>query len=335
MANSKIANTTRKKKFYKRITIVLAIVIVLVSSLLAVFGTKYKNQKTQLSKMEASVSAAQNELESQKSAYESNAQVIESYKYAMNEQSSKYEEEKDQLNKKISELNKQIALKKQQQQQNENSAPPSGGAKTVYLTFDDGPSPNTLKILKILSDNGVKATFFVTNQGKYNSYMKDIVSQGHTIALHTYSHDYSKIYASDEAYFNDLQKISDVVYNETGVRSKTIRFPGGASNTVSRKYNSGIMSRLTKEVENRGYRYYDWNVSSGDAASKPTPPSAILANCKKLPKANTAIILMHDSNEKKTTVEALPDVIAYYKSIGCSFGVIDGNTYEVHQRVNN
>lgn len=336
-------NIRRQNIFFRRITVILAIAVVAVSVLLAVLGIKNKNQRAELNKMQAAVSSVQGELDEQKSVECGNAEIIESYKNVMNEQSSAFDEEKNKLNNKISELNKQIALKKEKQQQQKETQKqkepqqqqPSGGPKTIYLTFDDGPSPNTPKILKILSDNGVKATFFVKNGGKYNHYMKDIVDQGHTIALHTYTHDYAAVYSSDEAYFNDLQKISDLVYSETGVRSKFIRFPGGASNTVSRKYSKGIMSRITKEVENCGYRYYDWNVTSGDANSKPLNASEILDNCKKLPKAKTAIVLMHDTAGKDSTVEALPEVIAYYKSIGCLFGVIDSNTYEVHQRVNN
>lgn len=333
MINEGNSQLRKQNIFFKRIIVVLAVLVLVVSVVFSVVGIRYKHQKSELTKAQASASAAQSVIDDKQSADASNSEVVESYKNAMNEQSSAFDEEKNELNNKISELNKQIALKKQQQQQQQQ--PPSGGAKTVYLTFDDGPSPNTPKILKILSDNGVKATFFVKNGGKYNPYMKDIVDQGHTIALHTYTHDYATVYASDEAYFNDLQKISDLVYSETGVRSKYIRFPGGASNTVSRKYCPGIMSRITKEVENRGYRYYDWNVVSGDANSKKLSASEILSNCKKLPKADTAIVLMHDTNAKDTTVEALPEVIAYYKSVGCSFGVIDNNTYEVHQRVNN
>lgn len=341
MSNDKMTEIKRQKIFFRRITIILAIVVLAVSVLFAVLGIKYKNQKTEINKMQASVSQAQNDLQNKESMANSNSEAVESYKNAMNEQSSAFDEEKNKLNEKISELNKQIALKKQQQKQDNSGhtqgveQPQTGGAKTIYLTFDDGPSSNTPEILKILSDNGVRATFFVKDGGKYNGYMKDIVNQGHVIALHTYTHDYEKVYASDEAYFDDLQKISDLVNNETGVRSNIIRFPGGSSNTVSRKYSSGIMSRLTKEVENRGYHYFDWNVVSGDAASKPITAADILSNCQKLPKSNTVIVLMHDTHSKKSTVEALPQVIAYYKSIGCSFGVIDSNTYEVHQRVNN
>lgn len=215
------------------------------------------------------------------------------------------------------------------------SVPPSG-KKVVYLTFDDGPSKNTPRILEILKQENIKATFFVKNAGKYNVHMKAITDAGHTIALHTYSHDYKTIYASEKAYFTDLQNISDLVYLQTGVRSKLIRFPGGSSNTVSRKYCKGIMTALSKSVGDKGYRYFDWNVSSGDAESERVPVASILANCKKIPSSRNLVVLMHDIGAKDTTVEALPAVIAYYKSMGYSFAAITEDTPPLHHgKINN
>ena len=96
--------------------------------------------------------------------------------------------------------------------------------KVAYLTFDDGPSKNTLEILKVLKKYNIKATFFVTAQNlDCIDYLKQVAADGHTIGLHTYSHDYKKIYSSDTAYFNDLNKISDLVYEQTGVRTKIMR----------------------------------------------------------------------------------------------------------------
>lgn len=207
--------------------------------------------------------------------------------------------------------------------------------KTVYLTFDDGPSPYTPEILKILDKYNVKATFFVIN-GNYNKYMKDIVEHGHAIALHTYTHDYKKIYSSEEAYYNDLQAISDVVYNETGVKTKIIRFPGGGSNTTSRKYCSGIMSKLTTGVQEKGYYYFDWNVTSGDADGNNIPTDKLISQCKQLPSyTNTAIVLMHDTQAKRTTVEALPTIIENYIAMGCKFDLITSTTEPIHHKVNN
>lgn len=208
--------------------------------------------------------------------------------------------------------------------------------KKVYLTFDDGPSPNTLKILQILKEHNAKATFFVVNS-KYNSYMKQIVEGGNAIALHTFTHNYKKIYQSETAWFGDLQKISDVVKRETGVEAKVIRFPGGSSNTVSSRYNKGIMSRLTRQTEQKGYVYFDWNCSSGDANGDGIAASVLVRNVKSGTKHMNGhiIILMHDSQAKTTTVEALPAILKHFQERGFTFEVITAETPVVHHGVNN
>lgn len=208
--------------------------------------------------------------------------------------------------------------------------------KKVYLTFDDGPSQNTLQILRILKEYHAKATFFVVNS-KYNSYMKNIVEEGHAIALHSFSHDYKTIYRSEQAFFEDLQKISDVVKRETGVDAKVIRFPGGSSNTISRRYNKGIMTRLTQQVEEKGYVYFDWNCSSGDADGNRVPASQLLRNVQNGSKNSRGhlVILMHDSQAKTTTVEALPKILHYLNERGFTFETITPETPPVHHGVNN
>lgn len=208
-------------------------------------------------------------------------------------------------------------------------------SKIVYLTFDDGPSDNTLKILKILKRYDAKATFFVTGNDKVE-YMKKIVDAGHTIALHTYSHDYKKIYSSTDAYFNDLNKIHDLVLKKTGVDARVIRFPGGASNTISANYCKGIMSSLTKMVEDRGFKYFDWNVSSGDASADGVAPSKLLSNVRRESSGvDRCVVLMHDTRAKSTTVKALTDICEYYKSKGYEFSGLSTSTLPCHQSVNN
>lgn len=205
---------------------------------------------------------------------------------------------------------------------------------TIYLTFDDGPKNGTTNvILDILKEEGVKATFFVTNSGP-DELIKRAYDEGHTIALHTASHTYSIVYASVDSYFNDLNIVSERVKNITGVESKIIRFPGGSSNTVSRKYSSGIMSYLTSEVLKRGYRYYDWNVSSGDAAGGRPTASMIYDNVvSNLSKNRVNMVLMHDI--KTYTRDALRDIIRYGKENGYVFDKITQDTEMITQRVNN
>ncbi len=203
----------------------------------------------------------------------------------------------------------------------------------VYLTFDDGPNEGTTNvILDILKEEGVEATFFVTNKGP-DELIKREYDEGHTVALHTASHNYATIYSSDEAFFNDLQSVHDRVLRITGYDSKFMRFPGGASNTISRRYSQGIMSRLTQEVQNRGYKYYDWNISSGDAGST-TDPNQVYANVvNSLRKDRVNMVLMHDI--KPYTRDALRNIIHYCKENGYTIKKINNCTTMITQRVNN
>ncbi len=190
--------------------------------------------------------------------------------------------------------------------------------KVAYLTFDDGPSENTEKILDILDRYNVKATFFVIYHKNMESKYKEIADRGHTVALHSYTHNYKKVYASEKAFFDDLSKIHDYVYSVTGVDSKIIRFPGGSSNTISNKYCKGIMKNLKKDVLERGYIYHDWNVDSTDAKGNNRDPEVLLNNVKSgLGSKKNVNILMHDTGKsKQTTVQALPSIIEYVRSQG-------------------
>ena len=204
---------------------------------------------------------------------------------------------------------------------------------TIYLTFDDGPNSGTTNvILDILKEEGVKATFFVTNNGD-DYLIKREFDEGHTVALHTASHNYATIYSSVDAYFQDLYSVQERVKRITGEESKIIRFPGGSSNTVSRKYSAGIMSTLTQEVLNRGFKYYDWNLSSGDAGET-TDPNGVYRNVvNNLRRDRVNMVLMHDI--KSYTRDALRNIIRYGKENGYTFDKITMNTEMITQRVNN
>lgn len=208
---------------------------------------------------------------------------------------------------------------------------PTGGV--IYLTFDDGPSAKTTAtILDILKKEGVKATFFVTNNGP-DDLIKREHNEGHTVALHTASHNYAKVYASVDAYFEDLEKVHTRVYKLTGIDARIIRFPGGSSNTVSRNYQKGIMTTLTKEVEARGYHYFDWNIDSNDAGGAKTKEEVYQNVIKSLSRTRPNVVLMHDI--KVPTRDALEDIITYGKENGYTFAALTMATKEVHHRVNN
>lgn len=204
---------------------------------------------------------------------------------------------------------------------------------SVFLTFDDGPNEGTTNvILDILKEEGVKATFFVTNNGP-DYLIKRIFDEGHTVALHTASHDYSVVYSSVDAYFNDLETVQNRVRNITGKESHIIRFPGGSSNTISRRYSQGIMSILTQEVVNRGYKYYDWNVSSGDAGNTTDPNQVYLNVVNNIRKDRVNMVLMHDI--KPYTRDAIRNIIKYCKSNGYPMVPITEGTEMITQKVNN
>lgn len=214
-----------------------------------------------------------------------------------------------------------------------NSGSSSGKKGTIYLTFDDGPKEGTTNvILDILKEENVKATFFVTNSGP-DYLIKREYNEGHTVGLHTASHNYSIVYKSVDSYYNDLKQVQDRVKRITGYESKIIRFPGGSSNTVSKNYSKGIISILTKDVLNKGYKYYDWNISSGDAGET-TSSSGVYNNViRSLSKNRANMILMHDI--KPYTRDALRNIIRYGKNNGYTFEKITMSTPMITHHVNN
>ena len=193
----------------------------------------------------------------------------------------------------------------------ESTVEESSGQETihkVYLTFDDGPSIYTNEILDILNQYNVKATFFVV--GKEGSSAEEalqrIVEEGHTLGMHSYSHKYKELYESMDSFTEDFAQIRDYIYQATGVESVCYRFPGGSSNTVSEI----DMHEFIDYLDSQGVEYYDWNVSSGDGGSMKLSTDTLLENCTKdIDTRDTSIVLLHDSAEKPTTVEALPDII--------------------------
>ena len=182
--------------------------------------------------------------------------------------------------------------------------------KIMYLTFDDGPSKNTEAILNILDQYQIKATFFVCGTSeKYLPLIKEIKARGHAIGVHSYSHDYSKIYANKQAYFEDINKMNEIIKQYSGSYSKLLRFPGGSSNTISKKYHSKIMSQLADDVTKLGYQYYDWNASNGDGEGNNEYEHLLNIGKKEVAHLNHVMMLMHDGSSNKQTVKVLPQLI--------------------------
>ena len=208
--------------------------------------------------------------------------------------------------------------------------------KIVYLTFDDGPGPYTERLLNILDKYDVKVTFFVTHQyPKYEYLIAEEAKRGHAVAVHSYSHNYNKIYASVAAYKADFNKMNSIIEKQTGQKSNIFRFPGGASNTVSRKACSGckIMTQITKAMAADGYYWFDWNVSSGDADGNPSKEKTTRNVINGMKNYSNAVVLMHDIH--KSTVDAIEDIVKYGVENGYTFKVLDSSSPAIRHRVNN
>ena len=188
------------------------------------------------------------------------------------------------------------------------SADPYEGMKKVYLTFDDGPSQYTDDILDILADYDVKATFFVNGHEGFEAEYLRIALEGHSLGMHSYSHVYSSVYSDLDGFAEDLYQIQSLIRDITGQECKLYRFPGGSSNAV----HHIAMDECIEYLDAKGIRYFDWNVSGGDALSEPHSASQIVndvcAQVKNID-SDTVVILLHDAAGKRSTVEALPVII--------------------------
>lgn len=209
----------------------------------------------------------------------------------------------------------------------------------IYLTFDDGPSSKvTEQILDILNENDIKATFFILNYSESSiPILQRMVDEGHTIGLHGMSHEYVDCYSTEDAYLTGIDQLRDKLYDDTGYYAFCLRFPGGSSNTISRRYNEGIMTRLTKRVsEDPELQYFDWNVDSEDATGTNVDAELLVSNVTgELVKGKSNIVLMHDADTKETTAEALQAIIDYGRANGYCFQAITRDTPVVHHPVNN
>ena len=208
--------------------------------------------------------------------------------------------------------------------------------KAIYLTFDDGPGPYTEELLDLLDQYGVKVTFFVTAQDDdYLDLITEEDARGHTVAIHSYSHDYA-IYSSEDTYFEDLYAMQDIIEEKTGHSTTLVRFPGGSSNTISANYCYGIMSTLVEDLDAMGYQYFDWNVTSGDAGETEDTAqiyynvtSEIAYNGDYEPN----IVLQHDI--KGFSVAAVEDIIVWGLENGYQFLPLTSSSPTVHHGTNN
>lgn len=206
------------------------------------------------------------------------------------------------------------------------------GEKVIYLTFDDGPSSYTPKLLEVLKQYNVKATFFVVGTSAIE-HLDDIAAGGHSIGIHSNTHDFSDIYTSEDAYFADLNALREKIYDRTGIYTTLVRFPGGSSNTVSGNYCEGIMTQLSQALTDMGYQYFDWNVDSKDAGGAKTADEVFQNVINGVQNHDFSIVLQHDI--KQFSVEAVEQIIQWGLANGYTFLPLDSTSPTVHHRINN
>lgn len=217
------------------------------------------------------------------------------------------------------------------------SVPPQGDITeiptdhVIYLTFDDGPGRYTEQLLDVLDKYNIKATFFVVNTS-YSKLIAEEYKRGHSVGIHSNTHDYQKIYESDEAFFDDFNAMYDEIVYRTGEGTCLMRFPGGSSNTVS-CINPGIMTRLTEEVENRGFTYFDWNVSSGDAGQTVETQQVYENVINGVQNHKISIVLQHD--KKGFSVDAVEQIIIWGLENGYTFLPLTKDSPTCHHRIAN
>lgn len=194
------------------------------------------------------------------------------------------------------------------------------GGNVCCLTFDDGPSANTDRVLEILDRYGVKATFFVVGRtgAADQERMRKIVAAGHTIGMHSWSHDYRSVYASVESFLDEFNSLYQYIHEVTGVYPSVYRFPGGSING----YDRGVYQEIIAEMTRRGFVYFDWNASAQDATVHPRPAWEIAGDCLKGVGKDLSVVLCHDSAARGTTVDALPAVIEGYQNAGYTFSAL-------------
>ncbi len=218
-----------------------------------------------------------------------------------------------------------------------NSGPVAEDGKTIYLTFDDGPGPYTNQLLDILAKYKVRATFFTTSAYGYADCMTRAANEGHTVAVHTSYHRYEDIYSSTDAYWNDFNNQNNVIKQQTGSYSTLFRFPGGSSNTISANYSQGIVSKLAEQAAAKGYEYFDWNVSSGDAGGTESTDQVyenVINGVQKNSAADIpSVVLQHDV--KDFSVNAVERIIKWGLKNGYNFQALQPGSFHAKHGIYN
>ena len=211
--------------------------------------------------------------------------------------------------------------------------------KTIYLTFDDGPSVYTEDFLNLLRKYNAKATFFLLGEmiGGHENAVKRIAEEGHAIGVHGYTHTYEIIYQNTKVFWEDNLRARKMIEDITGKTSAIMRFPGGSSNTISRRYCPGIMSRLAEQASDHGYVYFDWNICPDDATDRGRTLREYydriidqLTNNFRIP-----VILLHDTDMSFINIGLVEKILSDCISEGYDFGILNEDTPPVHHVIAN
>ena len=308
--NRALARRRRINRLKKEIIIFVLLLIIIPTILSIVFGISLHLKKVENRELISRIEALESEL---------NAERGESLIYEPVAIVNSSREDND--------LTADASLNQVMEADNSETAE-GDGRKHVYLTFDDGPSSNTDRILEILDEYDAKATFFVVGKQAliYDGELEKIVEAGHSLGMHSYSHVYRDIYESVDSFANDLHSLQDLIYNQTGTWVRISRFPGGSSNNASKVEMRDIIDYLDAQK----ITYYDWNVSSGDATSGYQSSETIAQNVLAgVAKFNDSVVLMHDADAKKSTVEALPIILEELKKMDVDVVPITDDTVAV------
>lgn len=198
--------------------------------------------------------------------------------------------------------------------------------KKAYLTIDDGPTERTLEILDILKEKDVKATFFVVGENTDLDILKRVHDEGHTIGVHSNSHNYNKIYSSVEDFLNDFYAIYTKIYNVTSEYPTIFRFPGGSVNS----HNLGVYEEIISEMLRRGFVFYDWNISTEDTTKNITSNKIVENVINQVKNQDKLIILAHDTRDKVQTVKAIPEIIDYLHEQNYTFDRLTNEVYPIN-----
>ncbi|MDF2878695.1 MAG: polysaccharide deacetylase [Clostridia bacterium] len=262
----------------------------------------------------------------------SELEVLEDEKSHLETSSKDFTIKEEELQKQVIDLEQRLQQIKRENPEVEPVT--EDNKKYAYLTFDDGPSKNTPKILDFLKANHIKATFFVIGDASQTATYKRIVEEGHTLAVHTNTHKYSDIYKNVDSFMKDIERLDQLLEESTGIKPNVMRFPGGSNNTIAKRYAGfDIMEQIIPKMKQQGFVYFDWNVDSGDASKSTQDKQVIVDSVLNGAKSKEqAIILMHDAAAKTTTVEALPEIVEGLRKQGFVFEKLTAETETIHFR---